>query len=96
MDGIESSGTATLLCLFEEVKSGKKKKGEEEEEGGDRGKVVRIGMIAVMPSTGEVIYDEFDDGFTRSGQFLSFLFFPLRFYVFPPNRFRIFFLGIVR
>lgn len=59
-----SSGSATLLCLVEEVRGGKKK-GEEGE--GDVGKVVRIGMIAVMPSTGEVVYDEFDDGFTRSG-----------------------------
>ncbi|KAL8292983.1 hypothetical protein RQP46_000677 [Phenoliferia psychrophenolica] len=54
VDPLETAGSAaaTLMCLVEDVpKSGDK---------------VKIGMLAVLPSTGEVIYDEFEDGHMRS------------------------------
>ncbi|GAA5990081.1 hypothetical protein JCM5350_001092 [Sporobolomyces pararoseus] len=46
-------GTKTLMCLVEEkIGLGNEK--------------VRIGLVAARPSTGEVIYDEFEDGLMRS------------------------------
>ncbi|KAI5479614.1 DNA mismatch repair protein MSH3 [Pseudohyphozyma bogoriensis] len=54
VDPLENAGsaTATLMCLVETEDT---KKG-----------VVRIGMVAVMPSTGEIVYDDFEDGVMRS------------------------------
>lgn len=55
--------TPTILCVVEEVKGKGKNKGKEvgkegEGEGGGGGEEkVRIGLVAVMPSTGEVVYD---------------------------------------
>ncbi|GAA5910183.1 mismatch repair protein MSH3 [Sporobolomyces salmoneus] len=49
------SRTATLMCLVEEkVGTGK---------GNER---VRIGLVAAMPSTGEIVWDDFEDGLMRS------------------------------
>ncbi|GAA6063830.1 hypothetical protein JCM10212_003992, partial [Sporobolomyces blumeae] len=53
--GAPSGSTATLLCVVED-KGGQATRGER----------CRIGIVAVMPSTGEVVYDEFDDGLMRS------------------------------
>lgn len=54
-----SAGAATatghLLCLTE---TGTKGWGSDEK--------VRIGIVAVQPTTGDVIYDDFEDGFMRS------------------------------
>ncbi|GAA5848304.1 hypothetical protein JCM8547_004473 [Rhodosporidiobolus lusitaniae] len=53
--GAGGSGlTATLMCLVED-KLGKQPDAK-----------VRIGMVAVVPSTGAVVYDEFDDGLMRA------------------------------
>ncbi|GAA5863812.1 hypothetical protein JCM1840_005775 [Sporobolomyces johnsonii] len=53
--GAAGTSTATLMCLVEDKPKGK---------AGDA--KVRLGMVAVMPSTGEVVYDEFEDGLMRS------------------------------
>ena len=51
----ESPATGFLLCLTEvNVKAS----GNDEE--------VHVGLIAVQPATGEVVYDDFEDGFMRS------------------------------
>ncbi|SCZ97612.1 BZ3500_MvSof-1268-A1-R1_Chr4-3g07297 [Microbotryum saponariae] len=47
-----SGNAATIVCLVEEARG--------------RDEKVAIGMVAVKPSTGEVIYDEFVDGLMRS------------------------------
>lgn len=47
--------TGFLLCITEKPGGGS---GTDEK--------VHVGIVAVQPSTGEVIYDEFDDGFMRS------------------------------
>ncbi|SCV69165.1 BQ2448_2185 [Microbotryum intermedium] len=47
-----SGNAATIVCLVEEAR------GKDER--------VAIGMVAVKPSTGEVVYDEFVDGLMRS------------------------------
>lgn len=81
VDPLEHGGvTATLLCVVEDdlgrtayKGKGKAKKDEEEadddEQGGKamggNGKV-QIGLVAVLPSTGEVIYDSFEDSYTRA------------------------------
>ncbi|BGP13767.1 hypothetical protein JCM10213_006401 [Rhodosporidiobolus nylandii] len=49
-----AGGTAALMCIVEE-KLGKQPDAK-----------VRIGLVAVMPSTGEVVYDEFEDGLMRA------------------------------
>lgn len=56
VDPLENAGsaTSTLLCLVEEPK-------------GTTGDKVMIALVAVMPSTGEVVYDCFEDGLLRSG-----------------------------
>ena len=58
VDPLENAGSAsaTLLCLVEDPK-------------GTTGEKVSIALVAVMPSTGEVIYDCFEDGLLRSGEF---------------------------
>ncbi|KAF2405355.1 hypothetical protein EJ06DRAFT_525885 [Trichodelitschia bisporula] len=48
-------GTGYLLCLTEANAKGS---GNDEK--------VRIGIVAVQPATGSIIYDEFDDGFMRN------------------------------
>ncbi|GAA6022808.1 hypothetical protein JCM11491_006414 [Sporobolomyces phaffii] len=53
-----SSSTSTLLCLVEEPIGGASSST-------GVGKV-RLGLVAVMPSTGEVVWDEFEDGLMRS------------------------------
>ncbi|GAA5919780.1 hypothetical protein JCM1841_005854 [Sporobolomyces salmonicolor] len=53
--GAAGTSTATLMCLVEDQPKGKAGNAK-----------VRLGMIAVMPSTGEVVYDEFEDGLMRS------------------------------
>jgi DNA mismatch repair protein MSH3 len=50
-----ASNTGFLLCITEKPGGGS---GTDEK--------VHVGIVAVQPSTGEVIYDEFDDGFMRS------------------------------
>jgi len=50
-----ASNTGFLLCITEKSGGGS---GTDEK--------VHAGVVAVQPSTGEVIYDEFDDGFMRS------------------------------
>jgi DNA mismatch repair protein MSH3 len=67
IDGLEGSdlssgagsggapNTGFLLCVTEKPGGGT---GTDEK--------VHFGVVAVQPSTGEVIYDEFDDGFMRS------------------------------
>lgn len=50
-----ASATGHLICLTE---TGAKGWGSDEK--------VRIGIIAVQPTTGDVIYDDFEDGFMRS------------------------------
>lgn len=50
-----ASNTGFLLCLTEKPGGGN---GADEKS--------HMGIIAVQPSTGEVLYDEFDDGFMRS------------------------------
>lgn len=77
VDPLEHGGvTATLLCVVEEVSGHGKAKLKAKEEGevqvgeggqgaGVSGKV-QVGLVAVMPSTGEVIYDSFEDSYTRA------------------------------
>ena len=50
-----ASNTGFLLCVTEKPGGGT---GTDEK--------VRVGIVAVQPSTGEVVYDEFDDGFMRA------------------------------
>jgi len=50
-----STSTGYLLCLTES-----NAKGSSDDE------KVHVGMVAVQPATGDVIYDEFEDGFMRS------------------------------
>ncbi|KAF1355269.1 DNA mismatch repair protein-like protein msh3 [Delphinella strobiligena] len=50
-----TTNTGHLLCLTE---TGAKGWGSDEK--------VRIGIVAVQPTTGDVIYDDFEDGFMRS------------------------------
>ncbi|KAK4615743.1 DNA mismatch repair protein MSH3 [Fulvia fulva] len=61
-DGLELSGanggapaTGHLLCITESYPKGV---GSDEK--------VQIGMVAVQPSTGDIIYDDFEDGWMRS------------------------------
>jgi len=53
--GTSAPATGYLLCLTERSAGGM---GTDEK--------VNVGIIAVQPSTGDVIYDEFEDGFMRS------------------------------
>lgn len=62
VDGLSDSGstggapnTGFLLCITEKPGGGS---GTDEK--------CRVGIVAVQPSTGDIIYDEFDDGFMRS------------------------------
>lgn len=57
VSGIGSNAPTTghLLCLTERLAGGM---GADEK--------VNVGIIAVQPSTGDIIYDEFEDGFMRS------------------------------
>lgn len=54
-DNTASASTGYLLCLTE---SNAKGWGNDEK--------VQIGIVAVQPSTGDVLYDDFEDGFMRS------------------------------
>ncbi|GAA5986743.1 hypothetical protein JCM11641_007759 [Rhodosporidiobolus odoratus] len=57
VDPLSSAGsgaTATLMCIVED------------KQGSMVDAKVRIGLIAVMPSTGEVVYDEFEDSLMRA------------------------------
>jgi DNA mismatch repair protein MSH3 len=47
--------TGYLLCLT-----------ESNVRGGDNDEKVHVGIVAVQPATGSIIYDEFEDGFMRS------------------------------
>lgn len=49
VDDIESTGAMPLLCLTEELKGGM---GADEK--------VCIGMVIISPSTGDVVWDEFE------------------------------------
>lgn len=51
----QNSSTGFLLCITEKHGGGS---GSDER--------CRVGIVAVQPSTGDVVYDEFDDGFMRS------------------------------
>ncbi|GAA5822849.1 hypothetical protein JCM11251_004399 [Rhodosporidiobolus azoricus] len=53
--GSSSGATATLMCIV-----------EDKPKGGMLDAKVRVGVVAVMPSTGEVVYDEFDDNLMRA------------------------------
>lgn len=53
--GTSAPATGYLLCLTEKLGGGT---GADEK--------VHVGIVAVQPGTGDVIYDEFDDGFMRS------------------------------
>ncbi|GAA5894851.1 hypothetical protein JCM6882_006693 [Rhodosporidiobolus microsporus] len=53
--GSSSGATATLMCIV-----------EDKPKGGMVDAKVRIGVVAVMPSTGEIVYGEFDDGLMRA------------------------------
>ncbi|EFE42040.1 hypothetical protein TRV_03218 [Trichophyton verrucosum HKI 0517] len=55
LSGALEPSTGYLLCLTE---SGAKGQGD--------GEKVQIGIVAVQPATGNVIYDSFEDGFMRS------------------------------
>ncbi|KAI9701432.1 MAG: Mismatch repair protein msh3 [Bogoriella megaspora] len=48
-------GSGYLLCLT-----------ESKAKGWDSDEKVRIGLVAVQPSVGDVVYDDFEDGFMRS------------------------------
>lgn len=48
------SNPSTLVCIVEQVGKG----GKEEK--------TKLGLIGVMPSTGEIVYDDFEDGHMRS------------------------------
>ncbi|KAJ6259854.1 hypothetical protein Dda_5496 [Drechslerella dactyloides] len=50
-----ASSTGYLLCITEKLGGGA---GADEK--------VKVGILAVQPSTGDIIYDEFDDGFMRT------------------------------
>ncbi|KAK6357459.1 Mismatch repair protein msh3 [Orbilia javanica] len=50
-----AASTGYLLCITEKLGGGA---GADEK--------VKVGILAVQPSTGDIIYDEFDDGFMRS------------------------------
>lgn len=50
-----ASGTGFMLCITEKPGGGT---GADEK--------AHVGIVAVQPATGDVIYDEFDDGFMRS------------------------------
>ncbi|KAK6344071.1 Mismatch repair protein msh3 [Orbilia brochopaga] len=50
-----ASSTGYLLCITEKLGGGT---GADEK--------VKVGILAVQPSTGDIIYDEFDDGFMRT------------------------------
>ncbi|KAF3912129.1 hypothetical protein ABW21_db0205126 [Orbilia brochopaga] len=50
-----ASSTGYLLCITEKLGGGV---GADEK--------VKVGILAVQPSTGDIIYDEFDDGFMRT------------------------------
>lgn len=49
VDDLDPTSAPSLICLTEELKGGM---GTDEH--------VRIGMIAISPSTGDVVWDEFD------------------------------------
>ncbi|KAL1933574.1 hypothetical protein VTP01DRAFT_7664 [Rhizomucor pusillus] len=50
-----TSSTSYLLCAVEEKRGG-----------GGSDERVRIGLVAVQPATGDIVYDVFDDGYMRS------------------------------
>ncbi|KAF3315478.1 Mismatch repair protein msh3 [Orbilia oligospora] len=50
-----AASTGYLLCITEKLGGGA---GADEK--------VKVGILAVQPSTGDIIYDEFDDGFMRT------------------------------
>ncbi|GAA6050091.1 hypothetical protein JCM3770_001365 [Rhodotorula araucariae] len=55
----EGGETATLMCVVEDAPvAGRRSKGADAR--------VRIGIVAVVPSTGTVVYDEFDDSLMRA------------------------------
>uniref|UniRef100_A0A0K3CG19 DNA mismatch repair protein MSH3 n=1 Tax=Rhodotorula toruloides TaxID=5286 RepID=A0A0K3CG19_RHOTO len=55
VDPLSTTGsTATIMCIIED-KLGKAPDAK-----------VKIGMVAVVPATGQVVYDEFEDGLMRS------------------------------
>ncbi|KZO95721.1 DNA mismatch repair protein MSH3 [Calocera viscosa TUFC12733] len=54
-DAFGQTTTRPLMCLIEELRGGM---GADEK--------VMIGMVSVVPSTGDIIYDEFQDGHMRS------------------------------
>ncbi|KAI0948577.1 hypothetical protein AcV7_009281 [Taiwanofungus camphoratus] len=55
VDDLDPTSAPSLICLTEELKGGM---GTDEH--------VRIGMIAISPSTGDVVWDEFDDNHMRT------------------------------
>lgn len=50
-----AASTGYLLCITEKLAGGA---GADEK--------VKVGILAVQPSTGDIIYDEFEDGFMRT------------------------------
>ncbi|KZT60361.1 hypothetical protein CALCODRAFT_114887 [Calocera cornea HHB12733] len=54
-DAFGQTTTRPLMCLIEELRGGM---GADER--------VLIGMVSVVPSTGDIVYDEFEDGHMRS------------------------------
>ena len=54
-DELDTNSAPHMLCLVEEPRGGM---GADER--------VSISMVAVTPSTGDVVWDEFEDGFMRS------------------------------
>lgn len=64
VDPLQGGGVAaTLLCVVEEPVG--KGKGKVTDGEGGKGSS-RIAVVAVLPSTGEIVYDEFVDGPTRA------------------------------
>ncbi|KAL1916809.1 uncharacterized protein VTP21DRAFT_5513 [Calcarisporiella thermophila] len=55
MDDETTAGGGYLMCLYEEVRGGS-----------GRDEYVHLGLVAVHPSTGDIIYDNFEDGYMRS------------------------------
>lgn len=54
MDDIDKYDPPPLMCIIEEWKGGM---GVDER--------VSISMISICPSTGDIVYDDFDGGFLR-------------------------------
>lgn len=55
VDDVDPNDTPLLICLVEQLRGGM---GADER--------VNIGMIAICPSTGDVVWDEFEDGHMRT------------------------------